>query len=1134
MDETGRSAQLVRFWHAIEMFSPQDVPKLAKQRGGPVVVDVGAAEPMPWEPEHPLAQTHPLPPGKTWRFTVYAGLYQIEKMRNELLRVFGPDSVPPDARPIGTTAMFALTVDEHGTLLADSPTLSAAVWAVGRLRSPGPNDRHWLDGFDEEEKAFSLGLNQLCAPEFAEAVSRFATAAKSAADRTKRSGREAAAKGLGTAATAATAAAVTALGGPVAGSIAGAAVGTFVEKMVAKSAAAKESGKSSAEPATFAFSAEDLHQFSEQLADAMGVAHALDVGGVRVKCVQVSPNWSTDVEQDFLNSQIAEDLARLAEAVEKNDIGPALRSYLADGYDTGSRVDVRHNPGAVITGLMPNRIPGGRWPGDPHRPLVLSQQFAVNQLMDELADSAGIFAVNGPPGTGKTTMLRDVLAAIVVQHAHRLAGYDDPRAAFSQRVGAVRHRQYRFTINAPSADITGFEIVVATASNDAAANVTAEIPAIAAVSGARQEALAANYFPDLASYILDRPAWGLVAAVLGNMKNRSNFAKRFWWGKDSPSGDQSDPDQSSEPPDDRIDGMQRILALAADDPGSPTAWRQAVTAFQSTESEVRQLTAERQSVADDIGALHRLSAGIEAMAGKIETARQTYKHRAADLVLAQDNKARTEASLDAARTAIAEHRLDKPNFWISLSTWFRAGREWHSEHRDLTAKRKAAEDAVQECVTAVGAATADCEQIIADERELVEKHDSAVAEYRAISTRVERATEQWPGTIPFGDIVADERRFQLCNAWADEAYVAARHRLFLSSLELHRAFAAAAASRIRGNLAVMALMLRNELEAKPDTAVLTAAWQTLFLIVPMVSTTFASLPRLFAGLEREALGWLLIDEAGQATPQQAASGLWRTRRAVIVGDPQQLEPIVTLPLPAQTALLAHYGVAEQWTPDHTSAQRVADRLAHHGTNLPEPEGQTHVWVGAPLRVHRRCDRPMFAVANTIAYGGDLMVYGTPARGEFPGENTWFDIRAPRGDGNWIPAEGVKLRELLDYLVNGMGIPASDIRIVSPFRAVVHGAKEIAANAIDRTFADNNVGTVHTVQGQESDVVILVLGTPPQNGGARRWASEKPNLLNVAVSRAKRRFYVIGNHQLWSEQRYFDVLAAIVPRDANGS
>jgi len=73
-----------------------------------------------------------------------------------------------------------------------------------------------------------------------------------------------------------------------------------------------------------------------------------------------------------------------------------------------------------------------------------------------------------------------------------------------------------------------------------------------------------------------------------------------------------------------------------------------------------------------------------------------------------------------------------------------------------------------------------------------------------------------------------------------------------------------------------------------------------------------------------------------------------------------------------------------------------------------------------------------------------------------------------------------------------------------------------------------VGTVHTMQGKEADVVILVLGTHPDRVGSRQWAANTPNLLNVAVSRARRRLYVIGNRETWGDQKYFDILAASLP------
>ncbi len=154
---------------------------------------------------------------------------------------------------------------------------------------------------------------------------------------------------------------------------------------------------------------------------------------IRVRSYQIPATRAGEApESSFLNSFCAEDLARVARALYRGDAGPGLLAYLTSGQQHAARerIDVRQQPQAVRAGGQPERIPLGRWPADSSRPLILSQQFAVNQIMEQLGGGRGLFAVNGPPGTGKTTMLRDVIAAIVVERALRLAELASPQDAF--------------------------------------------------------------------------------------------------------------------------------------------------------------------------------------------------------------------------------------------------------------------------------------------------------------------------------------------------------------------------------------------------------------------------------------------------------------------------------------------------------------------------------------------------------------------------------------------------------------------------------------------------------------------------------------------------------------------------------
>lgn len=1243
--ERRRQEDVLRYWRAVELFSPPTLPQ-AVVRGGRAShrewgqrIDVrpGAEWPLlPWQAGHPLLREPIDDTEEVWRHTVYGGVFSLDRIREALEERFGGD--PEDhagTRVGGHTSVFAFTVDAEGRLLQGTNVFSSCAWATGRIRDPGPQDPAWLDGFDEAEAECGEAIALLTKHHipYLEPSSGAANAPVSSIvppPRTAPGGWPAPAPAPAPVPVTAAPADWRAIVGEILGGAAVGALGALFGDMgagivagaltpVARRVAGRMGGRTAAPPAPLAppivppqppgpdgsartggtpndtgadtdtdaetapdngadeagrpVELADLVAFAAHVADLCGVSDLVDPASIRIHSERVrrrKDGTLPDADPAFLNSFLPDDLARVTEGAA-DGYGAALTAYLADGptVDTAGRRDVRVAPDAVLEGIAPATTPLGRWPAPVAHPLALSQQFAVNRMTAQLSEGSGLFSVNGPPGTGKTTMLRDLIAAVVVERARALSGYDAPGEVFAGET--VWNREgVRRTVKVPAADVTGHEIVVASSNNGAVQNITAELPALDALG--EEWHAEASYFLDQAAALLggETPAWGAIAAPLGKADNRKKFLERYWWGerpkKPARGRTRSGPGAVR---DERqpVPGLHAVLrdlerggaalrdpaaSVRYRDPGARTPaavepgdapeaadWETARGAFLDAVRHAEALRDARSAVAEALRHLPSDEAALRA--AELRDGELLGRERAARTRLnaLEGDRDRIAADWNQAQTDLGDHGDARPGGVRAALGRGSALQHWQAREQHLRGEA----DRLARAFADLAEPRDEARRLLAavegerhGERRRVEELRTRCARRR---DALAAARRDWPDHLPENWLERTEAERELAAPWSDPELCAARTRVFLAALDLHRAFVVANAFTVRRNL----LLLKEVFSGVAPQAVSLAVWQTLFLALPVVSTTFASCGRLFGPLGRESLGWLLIDEAGQAAPQAAVGALWRSRRAVLLGDPLQLEPVVQLLRSVQEKLREAHGVAEEWLPSRTSAQRVADRVNTWGTYLaderPDEDSGT-VWVGAPLRVHRRCEEPMFSLSNDIAYDG-LMVYGTADRA-FPGPGVcvaceaadvrgceacvysrtcWVDVRAgeARG-GKWVPEEGRALAATVDKLRGRWGVGADRIRVISPFRDVVKGCERAL-----RTFPRDQIGTVHTMQGKEADVVILVLGTRPQEGGrARAWAAESPNLLNVAVSRAKRRLFVIGDHRAWRDHPYFDLLA----------
>ena len=373
-------------------------------------------------------------------------------------------------------------------------------------------------------------------------------------------------------------------------------------------------------------------------------------------------------------------------------------------------------------------------------------------------------------------------------------------------------------------------------------NVSTEIPGPKGIDGQWRDAAATvDYFSQTASH----DAWAMVAARLGKRANRAAFVQDFWWNRDS--------------------GMQNVLRQTA---APRPDWQSAVTSFRCALSRVEDLSAERSVVSYSITRLPVVSRDRTQVDADLESAIALREELETEQQDADRRLREADDRWQMASSAVAAHRPGKPGLFVLLSGHGRtARRTWEVENAELNGRFVAAD---RERDAASRAAQDVAGRLVAarhEEGNARGARDRLTHELEELRRQVRTARLRWGDHVPDGPEYAETaeleriQRREKSAPWADAEFTAARTELFLAALALHKALILAEAHTFHQNL--FALMDVLDGKGHPSNAATRAAWQTFFLVVPVVSTTFASLDKLFAGLGRESLGWLFVDEAGQ-------------------------------------------------------------------------------------------------------------------------------------------------------------------------------------------------------------------------------------------------------------------------------
>lgn len=310
-------------------------------------------------------------------------------------------------------------------------------------------------------------------------------------------------------------------------------------------------------------------------------------------------------------------------------------------------------------------------------------------------------------------------------------------------------------------------------------------------------------------------------------------------------------------------------------------------------------------------------------------------------------------------------------------------------------------------------------------------------------------------------------------------------------------------------------------------------YNRLSMITPCLVMTFYMLPRQFLAYGDQKsfflynyIDLLIVDEAGQVSPEIAAGAFSLAKKSLVVGDIYQIEPVWGVSRGLDKALAVSSG-AIQSLDEFEMLERTG--LNSSSSSVMKVAAKCCKYVkfderGLLLREHRRCYDEIIAYCNELVYKGNLCpMRGKGAEDEslpikhwpqmgFKQIDTDYSSRKGSSRANRFEAEQIVkwLKENFKLIVNAYPNEAQEnlVGVITPFRAQVECIKLELKKLMPDDYSKISVGTVHTFQGAERKIIIFSIVYGKQDGCF--FIDVNKSLMNVAVSRAKDYFFVFGD------------------------